>query len=168
MRRRLSVLLGALVVALAVVAIPAGRAMASSQQVSIMEDDPHIDVDPVGTLARMRLLGAQVVRVSVHWDWIAPASGSAHAPRGVKATDPAAYPAARWALWDEIATTAHQDGITVDFDVMGGAPRWAIGPGRPKGNRTTTGSHHPAHTRPSCARSARVIAAHTCRRARAH
>jgi hypothetical protein len=132
---RLAALLRAVVLAAVVFAIPAGRAVASTQQISIMEDDPHIDVDPAGTLARMRLLGTQVVRVSVHWDWIAPAAGSTHAPRGFNASNPAAYPAARWKLWDAIATSAQNDGISVDFDLMGGAPRWAQGPGRPKGNQ---------------------------------
>src|ERR1700745_959010 len=111
MRPRLILLLGALVLATALVAIPAGRAMASSQQLSIMQDDARLDADPVGTLERMRLLGAQVVRVSVHWNWIAPATGSAHAPRGFNAADPAAYAASRWRLWDEIAAFAHNDGL---------------------------------------------------------
>ena len=31
-------------------------------------------------------------------------------------------------------TDAARDGITVDLDLMGGAPRWAQGPGRPAGN----------------------------------
>jgi hypothetical protein len=133
-RPRLAALFGVAVLAALLLALPAGRAIASTQQMSIMEDDPHLDVDPVGTLARMRLLGTQVVRVSVHWDWIAPSVTSAHAPRGFNASNPAAYSAARWNLWDTIATAAHEDGITVDFDLMGGAPRWAQGPGRPKGN----------------------------------
>ena len=133
--RRFAALLGAFAVAAVLFSVPATRAAASTQQLSIMQDDARIDVDPAGTLARMRLLGAQVVRVSVHWDWIAPAPGSVHAPRGFKPTDPAAYPASHWRLWDEIAMIAQQDGITVDFDLMGGAPRWAIGPGRPKGSQ---------------------------------
>jgi hypothetical protein len=118
-----------------VLSIPASRAAASTGQISIMEDDPRVDGDPVDTLPRMRLLGAQVVRVSVHWEAIAPSPHATRAPRGFKATDPAAYPASHWGLWDEIATIAHAEGLTVDFDLMGGAPRWAQGPGRPRGNQ---------------------------------
>jgi hypothetical protein len=131
---RLAAPLGTVVLAAAMLAIPAGPAVASPQQVSIMEDDPHLDIDPAGTLARMRMLGAHVVRVSVHWDWIAPAPNATRAPRGFNATNPAAYPASHWRLWDAIATVAHNDGMSVDFDLMGGAPRWAQGPGRPAGN----------------------------------
>ena len=91
-------------------------------------------MDPAGTLERLRALGAQVVRVAMPWQMIAPNPNSSHAPRGFDASTPAAYPAAKWTLWDEIVTDADRDGITVDLDVMGGAPRWAIGPGRPAGN----------------------------------
>jgi hypothetical protein len=128
---RLAALLGAAMVATLLLALPAGRAVASARQLSIMQDDARLDVDPVGTLARMRLLGAQVVRVSVTWELIAPTPNAKRPPGGFNASDPAAYPASRWALWDTIATVAHDDGLTVDFDLMGGAPRWARGPGRP-------------------------------------
>src|SRR5205085_4514258 len=43
-------------------------------------------------------------------------------------------PTVNWQLWDDIVVDAHRDGIRVDFDLMGGAPRWARGPGRPAGN----------------------------------
>ena len=54
-------------------AIAATQARASTSQISIFQDDPRLDKDPAGTLQRMRLLGAQVVRVSVPWYFIAPA-----------------------------------------------------------------------------------------------
>jgi hypothetical protein len=115
-------------------AITATQARASGSQISIFQDDPRLDKDPVATLARMRLLGAQVVRVSVPWYYIAPARNAAHPPAGFNAANPASYPAGAWSLWDAIVSIAHNDGITVDFDLMGGSPRWAIGPGRPAGN----------------------------------
>jgi len=134
LRRSLTTALLALAASAILLALPAARARASTRQVSIFQDDPRLDKDPAGTLARMRLLGAQVVRVSVPWYYTAPAINSTHEPKGFDATDPAAYPSGNWALWDEIVTDAHKDGITVDFDLMGGAPRWALGPGRPRGN----------------------------------
>ncbi len=127
-------LLRAAVLAGIFIVVPATRALGSTTQVSIFQDDARLQADPADTLVRLRVLGAQVVRVSVPWGAIAPDPRSKRAPRGFNASDPAGYPAANWALWDTIVTDAHQDGITVDFDLMGGAPRWALGPGRPAGN----------------------------------
>jgi hypothetical protein len=124
----------ALALAAILVMVPVTQARASTGQISIFQDDPRLDKDPASTLARMRLLGAQVVRVSVPWYYIAPNVNSKKEPSGFNATNPAAYPAANWVLWDEIAIDAKNDGMTVDFDLLGGAPRWALGPGRPAGN----------------------------------
>ncbi|HUA06986.1 MAG TPA: hypothetical protein VMB27_23980 [Solirubrobacteraceae bacterium] len=122
----------------------AAAARASSTQVSVIEDDAHLQADPSGTLARMRALGADVVRVSVPWQAIAPDPGSAHPPKTFDATDPASYPSANWTLWDEIVVDARRDGLTVDLDPMGGAPRWALGPARPKGNSNPNWEPSPA------------------------
>ena len=127
-------LLGVALAAMVLILLPAGRALASSQQISIIQDDARIDADPAGTLARARLLGAGVMRVSVYWNSIAPDAGAKKQPPHFNASDPGAYPALHWALWDEIASDAHADGIRVDFDLIGGAPRWAQGPGHPAGN----------------------------------
>jgi hypothetical protein len=134
LRPRVAGLLPAVMLAVVLVAIPADRALASSQQTSIVEDDARLEADPVGTLARLRLLGADTIRVSVHWQMIAPTPNSRRAPRGFNASDPGAYPASHWRLWDAIVIEAHRAGIRVDFDLIGGAPRWALGPGRPAGN----------------------------------
>jgi len=133
-RRTAALLLGSVVLAAVGVLTRAAEALGSQTQVSVIEDDTHLEADPAATLAQMRALGAEVVRVSVPWQMIAPAPDSAQAPFGFDASDPAAYPAANWKLWDTIVTDARRDGITVDFDLMGGAPRWARGPGRPAGN----------------------------------
>jgi hypothetical protein len=132
--RSLATLLRVALLTAAVVAIPAARAAASPQQTSMIQDDPRLDVDPIGTLDRARLLGADMMRVAVPWDWIAPAANARKMPRGFKPSDPAAYPAANWGLWDTIVTHAQQAGIRLDFDLLGGAPRWALGPGRPRGS----------------------------------
>ena len=125
------------VLALLLFAVPAGRAVASSSQISIIQDDARLDADPATTLARARLVGAQVIRVSVHWNWIAPAPNRTQGAVTSTPSDPAAYRAGNWGLWDEIALDAQQAGIRVDFDLMGGAPRWALGPG-PAAPATTT------------------------------
>ncbi len=143
-RRTLALLLGPVAVVAAVTLMPAAQALASPTQVSVIEEDAHLYADPGGTLEQMRALGADVVRVSMPWQAIAPGPTSTHVPRNFDASDPAAYPAANWTLWDTIVTDARRDGITVDLDVMGGAPRWALGPGRPKGNRNPNWEPSPA------------------------
>jgi hypothetical protein len=133
-RPAIAALLRAALLALVLIAVPATRALASSGQISIIQDDARLDHDPAGTLARARILGADVMRVSVYWDYIAPAAGSAKMPRNFNAADPSSYSQINWRLWDNIVLDAHQDGIRLDFDLIGGAPRWAQGSGRPKGN----------------------------------
>lgn len=133
-RRCAVTLLSAAAVASILVALPVSQARASTGQLSIIQDDPRLDRDPAATLDRMRLLGAQALRVSVPWVAIAPNPNSKSAPRGFNATNPAAYPAVKWRLWDAIVNDAHKDGIKLDFDLLGGGPRWALGPGRPAGN----------------------------------
>ncbi len=88
--------------------------------------------DPGGTLQRLRMLGVERVRVAVRWDLIAPSHGAHRRPRGFNAANPASYPAANWAIWDELVRDARRDGIAVNFNVVGGAPLWATGPGAPR------------------------------------
>ena len=98
-----------------------------------MEDDPPLLVDPVGTLAAFRALGATTVRVLLPWSSIAPDPTSVSAPSKFNGADPNAYPAVNWAPYDQIVRDATTDRITVDLTVAGGAPRWAEGPGLPAG-----------------------------------
>jgi hypothetical protein len=101
-------------------------AQASTGQIEILQDDPHMLVNPVQTLQQMRDLGAGVVRVSLQWDLVAPPYTR---PAAFKPTDPASYPG--WSIYDQIVTDAHKDGIAVDFSVTGPAPLWAAGGGQP-------------------------------------
>ncbi len=108
-------------------------AAASTRQRSMVEDNLSLMMNPSGTLDRLRLLGVQQVRVSLYWNYVAPSPNSARRPRGFNAADPAAYPASNWAVWDAIVRGAARDGITIDLDPQGGAPRWAMGRGEPRG-----------------------------------
>jgi hypothetical protein len=128
-RSRLSVALRLLLLAGALILIPAGRALASGSQLSILEDDPAVMTNPGPTLQRLRLLGVNQVRVPVRWLQIAPAAGSYRRPGHFNASDPAAYPARNWAPWDAVVQSAKANGIAVEFDVVGGAPLWATGRG---------------------------------------
>jgi len=93
----------ALLATIAVLAL-ADAAGASQRQIQIIQADPPMLSDPVGTLAQFRALGANTVRIIVHWDFIArdtkPADGS----------DPSSYPEANWAPYDAIVSDARQDG----------------------------------------------------------
>jgi hypothetical protein len=103
------------------------KAAASTGQIEMFQDDPHLLADPGRTLQAIRDLGAGVVRVTVDWASIAPA----RRPAGFSATDPASYPAANWCVYDEIVADAQQDGLVIDFSVSGPAPLWAAGGGQP-------------------------------------
>ncbi len=120
-------------VLLALPACGAVAAAAPSQQ-AMLEDDVQLMANPAGTLAQLRLLGIQRVRVAVRWYYIAPAPHSRRMPRHFNPGDPGSYPARDWAIWDEIVRDAAADGIGLDFDLMGGAPLWAEGGGAPRGN----------------------------------
>ena len=124
-------LLRILVLVCAISGIPAAHAFAAANQVSIFQDDPNMMHNPGPTLARLRLLGAEQLRVLVRWLYIAPNSGSYKRPAGFNPTDPAAYPARNWASWDAMVKSAAAAGIQLNFDLAGGAPLWATGRGAP-------------------------------------
>jgi hypothetical protein len=111
----------ALLLATTAVLALAHAAGASQRQIQIIQADPPMLTDPVGTLAQFRALGADTVRIIVHWDYVAPSR------RPADGSDPAGYPAANWAPYDAIVRDARVDGIRVDFTVAGGAPLWAQG-----------------------------------------
>jgi hypothetical protein len=96
------------------------------------QDNGLMLADPAGTLDRLRTLGVARVRMFVPWGAIAPDPTARQPPPGFVGGDPGAYPAARWAIWDEIVRDAQARGIGVDFDLTAGAPLWATGPGAPK------------------------------------
>lgn len=106
-------------------------ALASTGQVSILEDDGHLMSDPAGTLQQLRALGVGVARVDLRWQTVAPHPYSYTHPSGFDPTNPGSYSAKTWAPYDEIVRLASRDGIQVDFDLDGGAPLWATGPGAP-------------------------------------
>jgi len=129
-RTSIVVVLGVIVFALQLLAVPA-KAAASTSQLAIIEDDQHLLRDPLTTLATFRMLGADTARVFVKWAMIAPRADSRTRPDGFDATDPAAYPADKWDRLDAIVRDAQREGIGVEFTIAGGAPRWAEGPGIP-------------------------------------
>ena len=104
-------------------------ASATGDAETIFSDNGQLLRDPAGTLLRLRLLGVERVRVFLEWSSVAPHAASTRRPAHFDPTDPAAYPASAWAPWDAIVRDSARDGIGVDLDVMGPAPRWAVRPG---------------------------------------
>lgn len=137
--KRTILLLAAVASALTLTASPA---LASTSQVSIIEDDAQMQANPGATLQTMKDLGAGIVKVSVAWKSIAPDPNSSRAPRNFNAADPSAYPAANWGYLDTVVTDAARDGLRIGLMVTRPVPRWAEGPGLPA--RDTAGNWKPS------------------------
>jgi hypothetical protein len=123
----------ALLLAAVVLAVPLPSAHASATQEASFQDNRLLLDDPVhlaDTLSTLRSLGVERLRISVVWQFLAPAVDSRTRPAGFDATDPAAYPAAGWAPYDLLAEEAPKYGLKLNFDVSGGAPLWATRPTR--------------------------------------
>jgi hypothetical protein len=129
--RRFLILASALLVA-GLFVLPIECAQASATQQTLFQDDISMLSDPVGTITRLKQLGVDRVRLAVRWLTIAPHATSRRRPAGFKAIDPGAYPARNWAPWDQIVEEAANQGVDLDFDLMGGSPLWATGPGAPR------------------------------------
>jgi hypothetical protein len=127
---RLKMIAPALLSAALMALIPASGARAAGTLNSFFQDDPHMFADPAGTLAELRSLGVETVRVAVRWQLLAPNPNSRRRPR-FNASNPAAYPGRGWAIFDRIVRAAQRAGIGLDFDLQGGIPLWAAGPPLP-------------------------------------
>ena len=82
--------------------------------------------DPGPKLDLLRQLGVRDIHTGIAWAAIAPAPMSRHRPV-FDAADPAAYPAAGWALYDQIARDIATRGMQLTLALIGPAPLWATG-----------------------------------------
>lgn len=95
-------------------------------------DDPQIVYSAPdrleGTLAELKRLGVDRIRVSVFWSLLAPdpKNETQPFPPGAGA-DPHNYSAEKWDRYDRIVTTAEALGLKVLFNVTSPAPYWATG-----------------------------------------
>jgi hypothetical protein len=105
-------------------------AMADHSQIAIIQDSNQLAANPAATLQQMRAYGATTVRVFLSWNSLAPSIKATRKPK-FDATHPAAYAASKWAIYDTIDRDAKAYGMTVDFVLTGGTPRWAEGSGIP-------------------------------------
>ncbi|HEX6022927.1 MAG TPA: cellulase family glycosylhydrolase [Solirubrobacter sp.] len=76
------------------------------------------------TLDQIQSFGVTHVRQLVYWRDYAPAPDSRVKPN-FDATDPAAYPADRWAKLDELVVAARKREIQLTLTLTGPVPRWA-------------------------------------------
>jgi hypothetical protein len=106
------------------------NAAVSSRLITILQDD-SILASPTTALPLVRAFGATTVRVPVTWYSLAPHPAAKQPPQGFDGSDPTAYPASKWRPYDQLVVDAQQDGITVDFELTGGSPRWASGTNPP-------------------------------------
>ncbi len=114
------------ILAAAAFLVPAGVAHATSNQISILEDDAGMMTNPAGTLAQLRQIGVEQIRIAMRWQLVAPSAYSTHEPKGFNARNPAAR-GYNFRVFDALVRDAADSGITLSFDIMGGAPRWAAG-----------------------------------------
>jgi hypothetical protein len=123
----------AAVTAIAVpLALTAAPASASSNQISIIQE-PGLISNPGAFVPIAHSLGATTERMFIEWATVAPSPNAAKQPN-FNASDPNAYPAKNWAIYDQAIEAAQQAGITVDLEVTGGSPRWASGKTAPAGS----------------------------------
>ena len=110
-------------------ALPAQDATADAdQQASFQDNALMMNPATVGpTMHTLKSLGVDRFVISVNWYKVAPAPASHQEPTDFDGADPADYPAAGWAPYDRIVRQAKADGLSLNFNVMGGAPLWAVG-----------------------------------------
>jgi hypothetical protein len=113
-----------------VVALVTSNAAVSSRQITMVQDNAIL-ASPATELPVVRALGATTVRVFLTWYSLAPNAGAKAPPKGFDGSDPNAYPESKWRPYDELVKDAQRYGITVDFELTGGSPRWASGPNPP-------------------------------------
>ncbi len=110
-------------------ALSAPEAIANADQEASFQDNAlMMDPATVGpTMQALRSIGVDRLVVSVNWYKVAPAAESRKEPADFDGANPADYPASGWAPYDRIVRQAKAYGLSVNFDVMGGAPLWAVG-----------------------------------------
>ncbi len=128
---RFATILWALTALALVTVMPAGKALAASNQDAMFQDFRDLFANPSGTLEQMRVLGADGLRLTMIWDRVAPQPNSRRRPKHFHEGNPASYPARNWAVWDMIVKDADKDGIAINLDLYGLAPIWATAPGAP-------------------------------------
>jgi hypothetical protein len=111
---------------LVAVAAVAPAANASSKQLLVMQDDGNVRATPDATLSEFAGFGADVVKINLYWDEVAPTGR--RKPSGFDGANPASY---AWGSYDSAIQAILAQGLQPYISLGGHAPRWATsGPGR--------------------------------------
>jgi hypothetical protein len=101
-----------------------------SNLISIVQEDGLFQEDPAALVRRAAQIGAQALRADVFWSHIAPDPAASTAP-SFDASQPGAYPAAGWAVYDAADRAAAADHVRLYLTLTGPPPLWAAGAGMP-------------------------------------
>jgi len=99
----------------ALIAVPAAEA--STRQVTILQDDVHLRHDTAATLDEFSALGADVVKIGLSWDEVAP--NGRRKPSGFDASNPAGY---QWGNYPQVIEAISARGMRPFVNVVGLAP----------------------------------------------
>lgn len=109
----------------------APQAHAAGGQLLILQDDARSLGQPDATAAEFRALGADVAKLQLLWDQVAP-SGR-RKPAGFDGADPSSY---HWGAYSSAINSMLEQGLRPYVSLGGRAPRWATrGRGRPGTSR---------------------------------
>jgi hypothetical protein len=114
--RRLTITIAMFVAA----AVVAPTADASSRQLLVMQDDAQVRSAPSTTLAEFAGLGADVVKINLYWDEVAPKGK--HKPSGFDGANPGSY---AWGSYDTAVQAILAQGLQPYLSLGGHAPEWA-------------------------------------------
>ena len=82
--------------------------------------------DPAAKLDLLRGLGVRNIHIGIQWAVLAPRPQSRRRP-AFNASDPSAYPAAGWTIYDKIVRGIAARGMQLTFALIPPAPLWATG-----------------------------------------
>jgi hypothetical protein len=109
-------------IAMLAAAVAAPAAEASRGQLLIMQDDAQVRSAPSATVSEFASFGADVVKINLYWDDVAPQGRSK--PSGFDAANPASY---NWGSYDAAVSAILAQGLRPYISLGGHAPDWATG-----------------------------------------
>jgi hypothetical protein len=98
--------------------------------VSMLTVGAELYTNSAANMKLLQSLGVGVVRLDMNWSAVAPDSASFHRP-AFDASDPNAYPAASWTIYDALIRGLTARHIGIDLALIGPPPLWAEGRGAP-------------------------------------
>jgi hypothetical protein len=129
--RRLTITIAVLVAA----AVAAPMADASTRQLTIMQDDEQVRGRTAETLDEFERLGADIVKVNLYWDEVAP--NGRRKPASFDGANPSDYD---WSNYGAVIDAILARGMRPFFSLGGRGPDWATG------RRGRRGTYRPSAT----------------------